>query len=65
MATSGSPLVTASTISVISHWSAANEDGVDVEEATAVTRHDPSSLQNPGTADVDVYCVFGSPKINN
>lgn len=64
MATSGSPLVTASTMSVISHWSRAN-DGIEVEEANVGTRHNPSSLQEPGTADTDVYCVSGSPKINN
>lgn len=61
MATSGSPLMTASIISDISYWSTANDDGIDVEEAIVVTRHDPSSLWDPGTADINAYCVFGSP----
>jgi hypothetical protein len=65
MATSGSPLVMASTISVISQWSTANDVGTDVEEATLVTACGPSSLQQPGTAHIGVYTEFGSPKIQS
>jgi hypothetical protein len=65
MATSGSPLLMASTISLISHWSAANDVGTDVDVDTLVTTCDPSSLQQPGTADTGVYSEFGSPKIQS
>jgi len=65
MATSGSPLVMASTISVISHWSTANDVGTDVDEATLVTACGPSSLQQPGRAHTGVYREFGSPKIQS
>jgi len=64
MATSGSPLVMASTISVISHWSTANDVGTDVDEATLVIACGPSSLQL-GRAHTGVYSEFGSPKIQS
>lgn len=55
----------ASTISVISHWSTANDVGKDVDEATLVTACGPSSLQQPGRAHTGVYSEFGSPKIQS
>jgi hypothetical protein len=39
--------------------------GADVDEATLVTACDPSSLQQPGTADNGVYSETGSPKIQS
>jgi hypothetical protein len=62
MATIGSPLVTTSPTSAISHWSRANDGGIEAEEVTVVASHVPSSLQEPGTAHIDLYRVFGSPK---